>query len=328
MASEMEPVEATTALLREAASAEWHQRDVDAALVLDLLSVGADPCAAATKRREHRSTWQGQRVLWLVLANTWAGPGSREAARLLLAAGAELDEAEGELLVQRWAGSRGALRESWWALAEAWGFGALGARRFATRALLAELREARAFGRDADAGHVARCVTAGADPTVRLDADSGGGSMLGEVLGAALAGPGAARAAQQLLQAGAALSMEEAERLAHLWSGSGPHALEAWEAALAAGTEGQDEYDPPQWLGRALLGEALGAHMTGRGCDATVVQRALHAGADPCVSLGPLSAHKLAHGPRADNDHAVRLLRRHGAEGRAHASGHESSVAS
>lgn len=324
----------TSKMLREITSAEWHKRDIDASLILQYLEQGANPGAYAEERKTHRSSWEypvkGRNALWLVLANSWAGRGSVESAQLFLNKGVTLDIEEGELLTQRWALSRGALRDAWWDLAESVQFGALGATRWATMALLEELRQARTFCRDVDANHVGRCLGAGADPETKLDPIKDGreGSLLGEVMGAAMAGPGAAKASELLLNAGAKLSMQEAHRLMNLWAQSKPHAMQAWEGAVVAGSTGQEDGGFPPWLTHQLLCHALDAKTRGRSCDAATVQRALHAGADPCVGLGPVGAHHLSKMAAKDDDRSHKLLCRNGAAGKEHPLSFESAIAS
>jgi hypothetical protein len=329
-----EPASATSTLLREITSAEWHKRDIDFSVVTQCLDEGADPHASVSDRKTHRNAWEypggGRGALWLVLANSWAGNGSFKTAQLLLSQGAKLDVQEGELLAQRWAMSRGALRDAWWKLAESLQYGSLGAEGWCTFALLEELRQARTFSRDVDANHVGRCLRAGADPEARLDPARDGreGSLLGEVMGAALAGPGAAKASEFLLDAGAQLSVDEAHYLMELWAKSKPHAVEAWTGAVMAGSTGQEDGGFPPWLTHALLCEALKAKTNAKPSDAAAVQRALHAGADPCVGLGPVGAHDLCKMAANDGDRSHKLLCRNGAEGREHPHGHESAIAS
>lgn len=334
MVAPTEPREATTVMLREITSAEWHKRDIDALVIAQCLQQGADSQAAVSERKTHRNAWEypagGREALWLVLANSWAGRGSCDSAQLLLAQGATLGIEEGELLAQRWASSRGALCDAWWRLAESWRFGAHGASHWASLALLEELRQSRTFCRDVDVNHVGRCLRAGADPEARLDPvkDGCSGSVLGEVIHAALAGPGAAKAAELLLDAGAKLSTEEAYRLMDLWAQSEPHAVDAWTGAVLAGSTGQEDGGFPPWLTKELLCRAMNAK-TGKGpCDAAAVQRALHAGADPCVGLGPLAAHDLCKMAANDSDRSHKLLHRNGAAGKEHPHGYESAIAS
>lgn len=334
-ASESEgSADATTALLREITSAEWHKRDIDFSIVSQCLQHGADAQASVSDRKTHRNAWEypgsGRGALWLILANSWAGQGSLQSAQLLLTQGAKFGVQEGELLAQRWAMSRGGLRDAWWSFAESWKYGALGAESWATLALLEEIRQAKTFARDVDANHVGRCLRAGADPEVRLVLDKDGcdGSLLGEVMSAALAGPGAAKATELLLDAGAKLSMTEAHHLMDLWAKSKPHAVQAWTGAVMAGSTSQEDGGFPPWLTHALLCEALKAKTNSQPCDAAIVQRALHAGADPCVGLGPIAAHDLCKMAVNDSDRSHKLLCRNGSTGQGRPHGYESAIAS